>query len=100
MFRCPVCGWRESPCWRASPYVMYATYSTLDELMFCEPKLYKQLKDLRKGERRRLGDYVYWLRGSAPHIYRILADLEGFASGNQTEKPKNRHGYNINITGF
>lgn len=91
MFECPCCGFRESPCWRASPFVPYAMYCTLDELKVFEPKNFELLKDLIKGEFREIGSYSYWLRGRTPHLYRILTDLISYAKGNQTEKPKNKH---------
>jgi len=91
MFKCPNCGYKESPIWRASPYVIYAVYCTQDELLALEPELYNQLKDLVKKEYREIGPYTYWLRGRLNHVYRILTELRSYSIGNQTEKPKNKH---------
>ena len=84
MFVCPNCGFRDSPCWRNSRFVIYAVYTTLDELQLWEPEVAVLLKDNKRVE---FGVYVYWRRGRANHIYRMLKELESL-SREGTEKPK------------
>jgi len=91
-FECPKCGYRDPPCWRNSRFVLYAVYCTLNELEIWNPDLVRCLRHHRRLEK---GPYVYYLRGSVPHVYRIRKDLEDYAKANKTEKyrpplPKNQ----------
>ena len=87
-FVCPRCGYRDPVCWRTSRFVLYATYCSLDELLHFEPELAEKLKALRKGETLTEKGYIYWKRGSQPHIYRVREDLKDFIRGDKVEKPK------------
>jgi hypothetical protein len=53
-----------------------------------EPELAKEVEKLRKRQTLTQGGYVYWKRGTVPHIYRVREDLKDFIRGDKVEKPK------------
>jgi hypothetical protein len=85
-FVCPKCGFKDSPCWRTSRFLIYCVYTTLDELKVWEPEVATKLENNVKIED---GPYFYWKRGRGNHVYRVSIELKDFAFGhNKTEKPK------------
>ena len=84
MFECPKCGFKDSPCWRTSRFVIYAVYCSLDELKEFEPEIAAKLANDKQVYD---GPYLYYKRGRANHIYRIHRELESIIHGhNVTEK--------------
>jgi len=83
MFRCPKCGFTDSPCWRTSKYHPFAVQTTLDELETWEPELAGALR-----ERGRLDRPPYHYRlTKTVRVYRLLIELKTtYSHGGWTEK--------------
>ena len=74
MFECPVCGYRDYPCWRAACWLKVAVYCRLDELRVWDPDLAETISVLQPGETLEIGPYTYRLTRNG-YVYRILTEL-------------------------
>ena len=87
MFECPKCGFRDSPAWRASRFMLYTITCKIDELDLLDPDLAKKIRNA--GKRLELSPYVYRYVQKSGRVYRVLKELEGeYKRGHWTEKPK------------
>jgi len=87
MFECPKCGFKDSPCWRASHFMLYTITCKIDELEPFEPELAEALRT--SDGRLEQGPYVYRYVQQSGRVYRVLKELEGeYKRGHWTEKPK------------
>lgn len=85
IFVCPECGFKDSPCWRASHWFLYTLTTKIGELEVWEPELAKKLKEKQEVE---IGAYYYKLAKSG-RVYRVVKELKGeYKRGHWQEKPK------------
>lgn len=84
-FCCPKCGFRDSPCWRASHWMLYTQTCRIDELEPFEPDIAKRLREEIEFE-----DGPYWYKmAKSGRVYRCLKELKAeYKRGHITEKPK------------
>jgi len=86
-FICPKCGFRDSPCWRSSHWMLYTLTCRIDELEPFEPEIAKQLREKIEIE---VGPYWYKLVPKSGRVYRVIKELKNeYKRGHITEKPKN-----------
>lgn len=87
MFECPLCGYRDEACWRASHWFLYTITCKIDELESLNPKLGKMVRE--SGGRLEFGPYIYRGPTKGGRVYRVLKELEGeYKRGHWQEKPK------------
>jgi hypothetical protein len=84
-FVCPKCGFRDSPCWRASHWFLYTLTCKIDELDQFEPEIAKILREKKEVE---IGAYYYKM-SKFGRVYRVIKELKGeYKRGHWQEKPK------------
>jgi len=83
MFVCPKCGYKDSPCWRASKYHPFAVQTTIDELVVWELELARDLKEQTRLDRT---PYHYRLTRSG-RVYRMPIEFKTmYYHGKYSEK--------------
>lgn len=93
MFVCPKCGYRDSPCWRASKYHPFACQTKLDELDTWEPQLAKKLRKIAAQSKDNTASYTegayYYRLTQTQRVYRMRKELKQmYHHGKYSEKHK------------
>ncbi len=84
-FECPKCGFRDSPCWRSSHWMLYTQTCRIEEVEPFEPDIAKRLREEIEFEQ---GPYWYKMAKSG-RVYRVLKEMKAeYKRGHITEKPK------------
>ena len=91
MFKCPKCGYEDSPVWKSSHWRRYSCYANVEDLLLINPELIKELKESPSRWIHKDG-YYYQINKKGTVVNHMLEmGLSEFKTHGFTEKPKNRH---------